>query len=116
MRGFFACVDPAARREVDVEIQRLFARVKGIQAAAVVDVDVVADGVFVELFEAVGVIPAVVVRVDAKAVVQRGEVKDAQFVLRDGEFRVIAVAHAKRDGFAIDVGHDADGVAVFRHA
>ena len=57
-----------------------------------------------------------VVRVDAKAVVQRREVKDAQFVLRDGELGVIVAACSKRDGFAIDVGHDADGVAVFRHA
>ena len=116
MRGFFARVDPAARREVDVEVERLFVRVKGIESAAVVDVDVVADGVFVELLEAVGVVAAVVVRVDAKAVVQRGEVIDAQFVLRDGELGVIVAACFKRDGFAIDVRHDAESVAVFRHA
>ena len=85
--GFAAGVDPAAGGEVDVEVQRLFAGIKGVLPAAVVDVDVVTDGIFVKPFEAVGVITAVVVGVDAVGVVQRGQVVDAEFDGRERDFR-----------------------------
>ena len=87
MFGFTASVDPAAGGEVDVEIQRLFAGVKGVLSAAVMDVDVVTDGIFVKRFEAVGVIAAVVGGVDAVGMVQGGQVVDGEFDGRERDFR-----------------------------